>query len=67
MLLIDIVSWILALAMVFAILILLFRVTEVPLVHKSYSTKECVKIEWADGTVSDCSAMPKNYEMIWVK
>ena len=31
----------------------------------SYSTKECVKVINADGTLGDCSKLPENYVFIW--
>ena len=31
----------------------------------SYSTKECVKVINADGSVGDCSKLPKNYIFTW--
>ena len=31
----------------------------------SYSTKECVKVINADGTLGDCSKLPENYIFTW--
>lgn len=31
----------------------------------SYSTKECVKVINADGTLGDCSKLPENYVFTW--
>ncbi len=31
----------------------------------SYSTKECVKVINADGSVGDCSKLPENYIFTW--
>ena len=31
----------------------------------SYSTKECVKVINADGSVGDCSKLPDNYIFTW--
>ena len=31
----------------------------------SYSTKECVKVINADGSVGDCSKLPENYVFTW--
>ena len=31
----------------------------------SYSTKECVKVINADGTLGDCSKLPDNYIFTW--
>lgn len=31
----------------------------------SYSTKECVKVINADGSLGDCSKLPENYVFTW--
>ena len=31
----------------------------------SYSTKECVKVINADGSLGDCSKLPENYIFSW--
>lgn len=31
----------------------------------SYSTKECVKVINADGSLGDCSKLPENYIFTW--
>lgn len=31
----------------------------------SYSTKECVKVIHADGSLGDCSKLPENYVFTW--
>ena len=31
----------------------------------SYSTKKCVKVINANGSLGDCSKLPKNYVFIW--
>ena len=36
-----------------------------PEVIFSYSTKECVKVINADGTLGDCSKLPENYIFTW--
>ena len=36
-----------------------------PEVIFSYSTKECVKVINADGTLGDCSKLPENYVFTW--
>ena len=39
----------------------------IPYVHKSYSEQKCLFIEYADGTTSDCSKLPRRYEVKWHK
>ena len=31
----------------------------------SYTTKKCVKVIYADGSLGDCSKLPKNYVFTW--
>lgn len=31
----------------------------------SYTTKQCVKVIYADGSVGDCSKLPENYIFTW--
>lgn len=40
-----------------------------PYVYKSWSRQECVFIEYADGTTSDCSKLKElgSYELKWVE
>lgn len=42
-----------------------FAWLNIPYVHKSYSTKECLFIEYADGTLHNCDVMPRRYEIKW--
>lgn len=36
-----------------------------PEVIFSYTSKECVKVINADGTLGDCSKLPENYVFTW--
>lgn len=36
-----------------------------PEVIFSYTTKQCVKVINADGTLGDCSKLPENYIFTW--
>ncbi len=42
-----------------------FQITETPLVYRSWSTKECVRVEPA--SAGDCDNLPDRYRTIWVK
>ena len=39
----------------------------IPYVRKSYSEQKCLLVEYADGTTSDCSELPRRYEVKWHK
>lgn len=38
-----------------------------PTVIYSYSTKQCVKVVYPDGTETSCKHLPEKYERIWGK
>ena len=39
---------------------------DMPEVHISYLTKECVSVEFADGTKGSCDKLPKRYNTVWM-
>ncbi len=45
--------------------IAVYALTEVPLVYRSWSTRECVRVEPA--SAGDCDNLPDRYRTIWVK
>ena len=42
-----------------------YELTESPLVYRSWSTRECVRVEPTSS--GDCDDLPERYETIWVK
>jgi len=40
---------------------------DLPEVHISYLTRECVRVVNADGSPGSCGALPDRYERVWVK
>ena len=51
-----------------AVFIWMFIVaTDTPDVIFSYSSKECVRVDYPDGTHGDCSNLPKKFNFIWGK
>ena len=38
-----------------------------PEVELSYSTKQCKRVVYMDGTITDCSVLPKKYDIVWVR
>ena len=56
--------------LVLVVLVLFFLTIEVyllrlPLVYRSWSTKECVIVEPEEA--GTCDDLPKRYEIVWVK
>ena len=45
----------------------LCKALNTPEVEISYSTKQCVRFVYMDGTITDCSKLPKKYDRVWVK
>ena len=51
-----------------ALLFILGDALDIPDVHVSHSTNECVKvINYKEGDKYSCTDMPSKYNMIWVK
>lgn len=44
---------------------MIVQVTDVPDVIFSYSSKECVRVDYPDGTHGDCSRLPKRFNHVW--
>jgi hypothetical protein len=38
-----------------------------PEVEMSWSTKECKRVVYMDGTITNCDVLPENYDIVWVK
>ena len=43
----------------------IYELAEVPLVYRSWSTRECVGVDPAEA--GDCDNLPERYQTIWVK
>ena len=41
------------------------QATDTPDVIFSYSSKECVRVDYPDGTHGDCGKLPKKFNFIW--
>ena len=41
------------------------QATDTPDVIFSYSSKQCVRVDYPDGTHGDCSKLPKKFNFIW--
>ena len=40
---------------------------DTPVVHVSWSTKECVRVIGPEGHEHSCANLPERYERVWVK
>ena len=45
----------------------LCKALNTPEVEISYSTKQCIRVVYMDGTITDCSKLPEKYDRVWVK
>lgn len=41
------------------------QATDTPDVIFSYSSKECVRVDYPDGTHGDCSKLPRKFNFVW--
>ena len=49
-----------------AVIVWMFiQATDTPDVIFSYSSKECVRVDYPDGTHGDCSKLPKKFNFVW--
>lgn len=49
-----------------AVIVWMFiQATDTPDVIFSYSSKECVRVDYPDGSHGDCSKLPKKFNHIW--
>ena len=49
-----------------AVIVWMFIVaTDTPDVIFSYSSKQCVRVDYPDGTHGDCSKLPEKFNHIW--
>lgn len=49
-----------------AVIVWMFiQATDTPDVIFSYSSKQCVRVDYPDGTHGDCSKLPKKFNFIW--
>ena len=49
-----------------AVIVWMFvQATDTPDVIFSYSSKECVRVDYPDGTHGDCSKLPEKFNFVW--
>lgn len=49
-----------------AVIVWMFiQATDTPDVIFSYSSKQCVRVDYPDGTHGDCSKLPRKFNFVW--
>lgn len=49
-----------------AVIVWMFiQATDTPDVIFSYSSKECVRVDYPDGSHGDCSKLPSKFNFVW--
>lgn len=49
-----------------AVIVWMFiQATDTPDVIFSYSSKECVRVDYPDGSHGDCSNLPRKFNFVW--
>lgn len=46
---------------------IMFNSLNTPEVEVSWSTKQCVRVVYMDGTTDTCDNKPEKYDIVWVK
>ena len=46
---------------------ILFNSLNTPEVEVSWSTKQCIRVVYMDGTTDTCDNKPEKYDIVWVK
>ena len=46
---------------------IMFNSLNTPEVEVSWSTKQCIRVVYMDGTTDTCDNKPEKYDMVWVK
>ena len=49
------------------VIYLILRALDTPEVEFSWSTKECKKVVYMDGTITNCDVLPDRYDIVWGK
>ena len=49
------------------VIYLILRALDTPEVEISWSTKECKRVVYMDGTTTNCDVLPERYDVVWVK
>lgn len=50
-----------------AILGVVYHALGTPEVEYSWSTKQCVRVVYMDGTFGSCDKLPSKFDKVWVK
>lgn len=49
------------------VIYLILRALDTPEVEFSWSSKECKRVVYMNGTTTDCEVLPERYDVVWVK
>lgn len=64
----NFLGWCVALLTVLTLCtVALCKALNTPEVEFSWETKKCVRVVYMNGTITDCSKLPKKYDRVWVK
>lgn len=58
---------VLVLALLVISTVALCRALDTPEVEFSWETKQCVRVVYMNGRITDCSVLPDRYDHVWVK
>lgn len=49
------------------VIYLILRALDTPEVEYSWSTKQCVRVVYMDGKITNCDVLPDRFDKVWVK
>jgi hypothetical protein len=49
------------------VIYLILRALDTPEVEISWSTKECKRVVYMNGTTTNCDVLPERYDVVWVR
>ena len=49
------------------VIYLILRALDTPEVEFSWSTKQCVRVVYMDGKITNCDTLPNRYDIVWGK
>lgn len=64
----NFLGWCVAVIVILALCtVALCKALNTPEVEISYSTQQCKRVVYMDGTITDCAKLPEKYDIVWVK
>lgn len=63
----NIIGYFLIFSLFVFIMYMILEALDTPEVEFSWSTKQCKQVVYMNGEITDCSILPKKYDLVWVE